>query len=132
MYEEEANERKLQQKEFLIRPRGFEDNRDNLKAIRFIGVLLIMFLFVVGFIYLTLPSQEFVDLGHQTMDMQKKNYCNNKCCSARLINIRNKDTGLYTTIDLIRVVANAGCVKCPDQNQFNSKDCNFLEQSTKK
>ena len=127
MYDEEVNEKFFPHHKFLIRPRGFQDNRENSKEIRYIGLLLIMFLFIVGFVYLTLPSQESIDLGHQTMEMQRKNFCDNKCCSARLMNIRDKNTGLYTSVNIIRVVANSGCVKCPDQNQFSSKDCNLLQ-----
>jgi len=107
--------------------RGPEDNQDNYKAIRYIGFLLIMFLFIVAFIFLTLPSQESIDVGHQTMEMQRRNFCDNKCCSARLRNIRNENTGLYTAVNIVIVVANSGCVKCPDQNQFSSKDCNILK-----
>jgi len=110
-----------------VSPRGREGYQDDSKAIRYIGFLLIVILFIVGFVYLTLPSQESNDVGHQTMEMQRKNFCDNKCCSARLRNIRDQNTGLYTAVNIVIVVANSGCVKCPDQNQFSSKDCNILK-----
>jgi len=90
-----------------------------------LAVLIVVFGEIIGaFAYFTLPSRDPVDLGVQTNEMQKADFCAGRCCHPTSETKQTQPTLSQSSVIIAETIVNRGCVKCP--NYSNLKISEYL------
>jgi hypothetical protein len=95
-----------------------------------IVVLLVLFGGAVGFfIYFTLPSNDPIDLGVQTHEMQQMNFCSGLCCYPRSQSPTGKTNVFQTGALVLEIAGNKDCVQCPHYWDLKMSDCPMANET---
>ena len=86
-------------------------------------LISLVFLGVGLLVFFTQQSTDPVDVGVQTVEMQKANYCAGRCCTGDGKPPVGKQKSIQIAVNLMELVGNANCVECPDKQGFRMSEC---------